>query len=521
MPLSLKWKIQLWHALILGGVLAVLGTGFYFYEKSRRQANIDQRLDQKLPPLIGQFSRLAPRQGPSGMGMREPGQRPGEPINQATEDQADANGAETWTRSSYSMPSPSELAGQNATGAFEHDAVADGYYAALIRKRNREFAIKTSNFPNIDIPYNLSEGYYFRTRDGLYREILHVSPAFYVIVGVDLHPMQSELNILKLQIIGTTLFIFIIGLSVGYVFVNRSLRPLRDIEITTQKIALGELYERIPESKIGRTKELVDLTDHLNHTFEKMEDLVNRQVRFTADASHELRTPLTALMAQIALGLKRERTVEEYIQLFKVSQRSAQRIQRITEQLIELSKFDSGRVDLEFEELPLDGMLIGLTEELQAYVSDRGSELKTNLATGIIRCDPFRLEQVITNLVNNAIQHNIRPLNITLRGWFDQGNAVIEVSDDGKGIKPENIDKLFDRFFQESVSHTSRHNNVGLGLAISKAIVEAHGGVLSARSTPEVETTFRITLPQSNLTGISQSDTPNPRSPTTEPVQKN
>ncbi|WP_309380412.1 sensor histidine kinase [Cerasicoccus frondis] len=477
MAISLKWKIQLWHALILGVVLIVLGTGFYFYEKSRRQSQIDQELDQNVPPLIGAAANES--RGPRGeQRMRGADQRP-RPLAQGPAYREGASNTESppWeSLRNFHLP--------------------DGFYATLIDRRTGTVRYQSSNYPSMLLPEVPNGGYVFRTRDGTKRELFHSHPFYTVVIGTDLAVFHSGLTMLIWQIVGATLLIFGLGLVVGYFLINRALKPLQDIEVTAEKIARGELHERIPTPNKGQSSEIIELTNHLNETFAQLEALVDRQVRFTADASHELRTPLTALMAQIALGLKRTRTTEEYTRLFEVCQRSGQRIQRITEQLIELSKFDSGRVDLDYEELPLGGMLMELTEELQAYVKDRGSELKTDLSAGVIRCDPFRLEQVITNLVNNAIQHNIRPITITLRGWFDGPTAIIEVSDDGKGIQPENLDKLFDRFFQESVSHTTRHNNVGLGLAISSAIVEAHGGRLSAASQPDVKTTFRITLPQ-------------------------
>ncbi|WP_269542917.1 sensor histidine kinase [Cerasicoccus fimbriatus] len=494
MPLSLKWKIQLWHTLILGVVLSVLGTGFYFYEKAQRMAKVDQMLDIKVPPLMGEALNIEQRQGPRGnrapRGQRQPRDR----LEQLPES-AKALG---WELSEGSNPVDTlRLHNGDPAEAFAEAYADEGYYAQVTGRRSGAVIIQTPNFPDgASLPPELGHGYFHRTRDGAYRELIHSNPSGYIFVGKDLAPIFAELNILKLQIGLVTAGIFLVGISVSYWQVSRSLRPLKHVEGVAAQIADGVLTVRIPESTKGNSREFDELVDNLNESFQHMENLMNRQARFTADASHELRTPLTALMAQIELGLKRERTTEEYKRLFTVCARSAERIQRITEQLIELSRFDSGRAKLDYEELPLEGMLLELTEELEAYANKRGSELRTSLSSGVIRCDPFRLEQVLTNLVNNAIQHNNRPITIVLSGWFEGDLAIIEVSDNGKGIQEENLEKLFDRFFQESSSHTSRHNNVGLGLAISKAIVEAHGGKISVTSTPEVKTTFRITLPQ-------------------------
>lgn len=133
-----------------------------------------------------------------------------------------------------------------------------------------------------------------------------------------------------------------------------------------------------------------------------------------ADVFHELRTPLTALIVQIEHGLKQSRSEEEYTHVLSICGR-AYRIQRITKQLIELSRYDSGRVKMEFEEIALDSLLISLPEELTPFLKSQGCQLVTDFQTSPVVCDPFRLEQVITNLVNNAIQHNREFISITIR----------------------------------------------------------------------------------------------------------
>ena len=487
MQLSLKWNIQLWYALILGMVLATLGTGFFYYEKSRRLSELDTSLDAQLPPLLSP-RRLFP-------------ERHSEPVREPRDDRRnEAQDIPGWQRrddpAAFKMRGDPEADVGNSL--FDAYFVPKGYYAKVIWKMSGEGIYQSRNFPDIEVPVGKYGGYHYRTREGHFRELLHSSPRFNILVGLDLVEFESGLSRLRTEIIAVLFTIFVLGVLIGYVLVSRSLLPLKQIEETVQRIAGGKLSERIPAIRKGRSRELVYLAGNLNNTFEKLESLFTRQIRFTADASHELRTPLTALLAQLELGRKRVRTPEEYDHIMKVSMRSASRIARITEQLIELSRYDSGRVRLDYTALPLDGMLLGLTEELEASVKERGSVLQLELARGTIRCDPFRLEQVISNLVNNAMQHNSRPITICLRGYFEGDNAIIEVTDNGKGIKPENVERLFDRFYQEDSSHSKNQyrDNVGLGLAISRAIIEAHGGTISVKSVPEVETTFTIVLPQ-------------------------
>lgn len=493
---SLKWRIQLWHAVILAFVLGMLGTGFYYYERSHRISQVDQSLDEKIHRLLGPTLNRGGR-GPGGGGGGE--RRAGQEGPRNRQVLSEAQGWE-MRETDMSQQAADQESRDQFYEAFEAYYAPQGMYAIVYDKRTLEPFFKSSNFPDMDIPSGNVFGYYQRFNEGR-REILHGAPRYSIIIGSDMSGMQASLNRLKLEIASVVLVIFGLGVSIGSWLVSRSLRPLNLIQETAARISDGKLSARIPDSAQGSSEELDALANDLNETFARLESLFERQIRFTADASHELRTPLTSLLAQIQRGLNRSRTPEEYQRILEVCSRSGERIKRITEQLIELSRYDSGRVELEYEDLPVDGMLEGLAEELEPYVLTHGCELKTDLAPGVIHCDPFRLEQVITNLINNAIQHNDTAISITLRSRVEKDRVLIQVIDTGKGIQPENLDKLFDRFFQESTSRTKSEgrSNVGLGLAISLAIVQAHGGSLTAASKPWVETVFTIEIPADPL----------------------
>ncbi len=520
MNLSLKWKIQLWHALILGLVLGTLGTGFYFYERAYRLDAIDDQLDKLIHPMMGPL--MGPQHG--GPPSRREGPQHGGPPPRREEPQGPRGDRPDRAQSNIDQifPTPdgwqplesllrpsTDRSAQNESeegpgrpGEFkqlESIYVPKGFYARSERKDGLREPFQSSNFPEMEMPRQLGQGYYIRFRGAGARELYHETTRARVLVGQSLDPYYAGLTTLKLQIAGGSAAIFFVSMLVGHFLVSRSIRPLTLIEDTSEKIAQGQLSERIPEISKSGAMELKNLANHLNHTFNKLEESFKRQLQFTADASHELRTPLTALLAQIEHGLKKPRPGEQYSNILEVCKRSSTRIQRITEQLIELSRYDSGRVELDREEVSLAMILAPLAEELGPYVQEQGHQLEIDIGDGELTCDPFRLEQVITNLVNNAVQHNSQPMTITLCGVVKEDTCHIEVIDTGKGIQPENLDRLFDRFFQETSSRTKEKgsNNVGLGLAISEAIIKAHGGHIEVESTPGVETTFRIVLPLS------------------------
>ncbi|MEM1223414.1 MAG: ATP-binding protein [Verrucomicrobiota bacterium] len=144
-----------------------------------------------------------------------------------------------------------------------------------------------------------------------------------------------------------------------------------------------------------------------------------------------------------------------------------------------------------------------LAEELAYYVQENGSRLEIDIEVpeAEVTCDLFRIEQVLTNLINNALQHNTKPVAITLRARAEPDAFYLEVEDNGKGIESDHIDKLFDRFFQESRSRTHDENraNVGLGLSVAQAIVQAHKGTITVTSESGIRTRFTISIPQSSL----------------------
>ncbi|MEM1159028.1 MAG: HAMP domain-containing sensor histidine kinase [Verrucomicrobiota bacterium] len=492
-PLSLKNNILLLNALILGTVLALLGTTFYFYEYEKRLSLIDASLDQLVTPLRGKFSR--PGHDPTGKRNRPPsGPRP--------EPSAFYQGLEgsTWERredgffGSGGNKSFKEGFGER----FNNVQVPLGFYAGVTRRTDGQELFRSSNFPDMEIPQGTYQGYFYRFREGDYREMLHGERRVNILIGLDLARFRSELHVLKLQILAVATVIFLLSLGFWYIFISRQLRPLKSIQDTAIKIADGELSERIDSGQEGCAREFDILIRELNHSFTQLDDSFQRQLRFTADASHELKTPLTVLKAHIELALKGSRSSEEYLRMLRICSQSSGRLNRIIQELLEISRYDAGNVQLEFETLPLDEVIRGLVEEMEAYAQERNCVIQTDLNSGSVEMDPFRIEQVLTNLINNALQHNDDPVTVTVRSRIADDQAMIEVIDNGKGIQPENIDRLFDRFFQEDDSRTQKQDsqNTGLGMAICKAIIDLHGGSIQIRSKPGVETAVVVKIPR-------------------------
>jgi len=282
-----------------------------------------------------------------------------------------------------------------------------------------------------------------------------------------------------------------IGLFTGWFISSRAIKPINDISAAALKISAGDLSQRISTNETE--SELGQLAGVLNATFGRLETAFAQQQQFTSDAAHELRTPVSVLLTQTQGTLNRERSAAEYRETVEACQRAAQRMRRLIESLLELARLDAGQE--QFKRLPFDFSKIvrDCAALVQPLAEERNVNIHADLA--VVECtgDSERLAQVVTNLLMNAIQYNQPAGQVRVSLESRDGTAVLAVADTGPGISPEDLPRVFERFYRADKSRSTGGN--GLGLAISKAIVEVHGGTLEATSNPGAGTTFTVRLP--------------------------
>lgn len=215
--------------------------------------------------------------------------------------------------------------------------------------------------------------------------------------------------------------------------------------------------------------------------------------RFTADASHQLRTPLTILRAECDIALRKERSPEEYRTTIRSILEEADRLALRTDQLLELSRVDAlGGVRLDRSKVDLGSLARGLCEPLERVASERGIALLYEIEECRLAVDPPRLRDALRNVVDNALRHTPRGGRVEVRvRRHAAGGAVLAVVDTGTGIAPEHLPHVFERFYRADREATG----AGLGLAITRALVEAHAGSISIASEPGRGTAVTIVLP--------------------------
>ena len=299
----------------------------------------------------------------------------------------------------------------------------------------------------------------------------------------------------------------VLAVVVASILARRFTAPLRRLTEAARALAEGDLDRRVPADR-ARTgaAEITELSRQFNAMAAQVQETMDVIVRdrdrsreFLADVSHELRTPLAAL--RTFNELLREKAGEDPAARTEFLESSAQQLERLdwlAQNLLELSKLDSGLVRLDLRPDDLRATVLSAAEQAEAAARRRGVSLTTELPEGtlIVRHDPPRIGQVVSNLVGNALKFTPRGGSVTVKlAPHRGGGARIQVIDTGVGIDPAEMPRIFDRFFRGSRSNEARGSGSGLGLAIARSIVEMHGGRIAVESRVGSGSTFTVTLP--------------------------
>jgi len=284
---------------------------------------------------------------------------------------------------------------------------------------------------------------------------------------------------------------------VGYIIAGRAYSPLRQIIRTAKAVAAGDLSRRlIPRAD---APEMHSLELALNKMFSELEASFSAQKRFTAEASHELRIPLTILKGEVEVALRYPRSSEEYQTHLHQHLDMISRMQRIVDDLLTLARADAGQLELVQDRVDLTLLLQEVGQHhLILFAKDQILlEMDIENALQVIG-DPRQLERVIYNLLNNAYKHAPERSSVYLHARSDADFIHIHVRDEGEGIASEHLQKLFVRFFRadDSRARQQASSGAGLGLAICKHIIYAHGGTIRVESAPDMGAEFIISLPK-------------------------
>ncbi len=389
---------------------------------------------------------------------------------------------------------------------------SDGTTFTAINDRNAEPALPPDNDVGLN-PVTLPS---VNGSDILWRAVSVRGPHGLTTVAVDLSDVQHTVRSLVWLQFGIGVAVLVVVGIVSFAVVQRSLRPLSEVEQTAAAIASGQLDRRVPErdprTEVGRLslalngmltqiQQAVASSESSAETARGSED---RMRRFITDASHELRTPLTTIRG--FAELYRQGAARDVAMLLSRIESEASRMGLLVDDLLLLARLDVQR-PLEHNRLDLLALASDAVHDAQAIDPQRTitMEVLDGPGTPEVVGDEPRIRQVLSNLVVNALQHTPTSADVIVRVGTDGDDAVLEVADKGPGMSQEDASRVFERFYRTDSSRARASGGTGLGLSIVDSLVHAHGGLVTVTTAPGEGCCFRVTLPR-----VSDMSAPEP-----------
>ncbi|MCO6465436.1 MAG: HAMP domain-containing protein [Bradyrhizobiaceae bacterium] len=291
-------------------------------------------------------------------------------------------------------------------------------------------------------------------------------------------------------------FLIVVSIGAGWFLARRALRPVDHIAKAARRITAERLSERLPapvsNDEIGR------LTDILNDMIARLERSFEQVRQFTADASHELKTPLAILMGEIEVALRDPKINDDARITLESCLEEVVRLTHVVQGLLDLSRAESGQLQLEHKPVNITSMLDDLCEDIGILAERKSITVTSSIQRGLmVSGDSVRLHQAILNVLENALKYTNPSGSVDVKLYAEFSNVHLKVTDTGIGIEPHLLSKIYDRFYRVDQARSQDIQGTGLGLSIVRWIIEMHGGTITAESTVNVGTTFTITLPRS------------------------
>jgi two-component system, OmpR family, heavy metal sensor histidine kinase CusS len=278
----------------------------------------------------------------------------------------------------------------------------------------------------------------------------------------------------------------------GWIAARRGLAPVREMADLTQGISANRLSNRLPTELVP--SELVDLAVAFNDMLARLEGSFRRLSDFSSDLAHELRTPISNLMTQTQVAVSKARSADQYREVLYSNLEEYERLARMIADMLFLAKADNGLIVPSSEIVDLATEVRELFGFYEAFAEEHGVSLVL-AGAGIVRGDKLMIRRALSNLLSNAIRHTPREGSVkVLIEQRNSGETLLSVENPGEDIAPEHLPRLFDRFYRVDPSRQKASEGAGLGLAITKSIVEAHKGTIRILSS-NGSTRFAITFP--------------------------
>ena len=457
---SVRVRLTLWYVLLLAVILAAFIAGVYLVLRQALYSNLDQSIENQASILLDAIQ------------VRGDGPSLDNVVATRVPDEA-----EHYARV-FDASANLTFDGSVALGEVPEDlravARALGGSSETRRFKAEGDPIRARTFPI--------------SRDGQIVGVLEVGQS-----EDDVADTLGKLLLIMGIAYPVTLVVAVLG---GVFLAGRALAPVDKMTGLARRISAERLGQRLnlrlPDDELGR----------LARTFDEMigrlDDAFRRQRRFTADASHELRTPLTIMKGEVDVALQRSRDPEDYRKVLQAVNDEVDRLIHLSGSLLTLTltRADAGEIPLTLEGVSAADVVSGAVEHMRSTALRKGVDLRLAPGDGVtLWADEDLLLQVLINLLDNAIKYTPAGGQVTA-GWSVNGDRIeMWVRDTGAGIPEEHTPFIFDRFYRVDKARSRSDGGVGLGLAISRWIVEAHGGSIRVESVSGEGSTFTVRLP--------------------------
>lgn len=344
-----------------------------------------------------------------------------------------------------------------------------------------------------------------KTPGGMFRSITvpftyHGGDVYILHIWTSLDPVNTLLGLrLRYRILFIPAILFI-GVFVGNLFASRILQPVGAITDVAKKISSGDLSARVPA--MHADAEMQNLVDAFNTMIARLERSFKYIAEFSSHVAHELKTPLAIIRGEAEITLKKKRDTEDYERVIKITLEESQRMLKIIEGLLLLTRLDYVPEAFKFERVDLSLLIKEIFEEARLLAAQRGVDvsLKSLPAPCWVDADKIHLHRVFINLIDNAFKFTPEQGMITMTLAQEHSKVRVSIADTGIGIAEKDLPHIFNKFVRIPKVKSNLSVGVGLGLSIVQTIVRIHHGSIEVRSAEGKGTTFTIILPLAEKT---------------------
>ena len=312
-----------------------------------------------------------------------------------------------------------------------------------------------------------------------------------VLLGLDISHHVHFLKNMRFQLGVGISAATVLAAMLGWLAAHKGLAPMRRVASAARRLSAKRLGERL--STEDAPTEMQELVEAFNGMLERLEASFRRLNEFSADIAHELRSPVSNLMTETQVALSRTRSAEQYRETLHSNLEEFDRLARMIADMLFLAKADNGMLPKPVEQVALETEVAALLEFYEALADEKQLRMKLT-GSGAVIGDRLMLRRALSNLLSNSIRHTPEGETVEVSIQREGDNTLLSISNPGEPIPADQVSLVFERFHRVDPSRLRQGDGSGLGLSITRSIVEAHGGHILLESDANL-TTFTIMLP--------------------------